>query len=162
MTTLIKAANSYFKSNPYEINGFDSNGIPLSRFKEFDNLEETLNFHGVTLNSPKKFYEKYGYRVQIGSQQFQLQRHNVSIEEHTDDTSKGLLFAFKVISTRIKSKTRYDERAIFSYTNVDNQKVNCKLTKGDIVVFNPKKNHSLTYFGEEVTLALFDVFKLKG
>lgn len=125
-------------------------------------LEEKLSEGGEGA-IPYSFQgKKHPCDMSIGVGKIQIQRHNTSIESHTDDVYKNTYFALAVIKTAYTTHTSYDDRLLFEYYDPQGKKQARRLNEEDVVVFNPRKPHKLTYFGRSDYLLLADVKKKRN
>lgn len=151
-------AEDRFDNMPFSFNDYPA-------FKA--HLSVLLAAEGCYLNQPPKKGDK-GYRnwdTSIGFNAFDLQRHTASVDEHTDDVSKSRYFGMFVIETKQPTRSSlrgyYDTRSELRYFDPQGYKKRSRLSKGDLVMFNPRKNHELIYYGDLTTVALFDIKRLK-
>lgn len=101
--------------------------------------------------------------IGVPSGQFELQKHDISVEPHTDDVDVGLHFGMYVVDTELSSRggTGFTKSPSFSYFDpIDNCKKEKILNPGSLVVFNPRKKHSVVYYGYSYTVMLFMVKKI--
>ncbi len=154
---------------PVEEDRFDNMPISMLTYPAFkDKLNELLEVEGCQLEQlPKKGTKAYrNWDSSIGFNAFDLQRHTTSVDEHTDDVSKGRYFGLYVVQNKKATPaTRrfgiFDTRTELRYTNQFGEKKRVRLRQGELLVFNPRMKHELIYFGERTTFALFDVKKVK-
>lgn len=93
---------------------------------------------------------------------FELQLHDHSVQEHTDDITSGVYFGIKVLEIKKVSDSYYTSLPLFSYRGAAGEKMSVMFAEDDnIIVFNPRKPHKLDYYGKSVKLALFSVVKAK-
>lgn len=89
---------------------------------------------------------------------FEIQTHNRSVDEHTDDSPRGVLFGIYPVKQKNIGVSFYNTmtelRGFFQ-----GRKFKEKLSVGKLVVFNPIQTHSLIYYGEETTYMMFSVRK---
>lgn len=152
----------------FEDDRFDNMPVSFNEFPIFkEHVNELLEWEGFGLEQPPRKGTK-AYRnwdTSIGFNAFDLQRHTASVDEHIDDVESPRYFGLFVVDTKPVAKSRraryYDNRSEFRYFNQTGGKERKRLAEGDLVIFNPRRKHELIYFGDLVTLALFDVKKLK-
>lgn len=91
---------------------------------------------------------------------FELQTHNRSVPEHTDDVGRGLYFA--IFPVKHKNIVKCQEQTMTEFNfYLDSGKKCVGLKDVEVVVFNPRKPHSLIYYGDETTFMLFTVKRIK-
>lgn len=144
-------------SLPHDENEFVSPQYEQDDFPVFfDAVREGVKRLGFELSSGREFDSG----VRVGK--FELQTHSVSVHEHTDDVVSPSYFGIVVLNTTTRGiKYAYDSRATFTGYGVKG-KYKRELEFGRLMVFNPRKPHSLTYYGEVATLALFSVRPIRG
>ena len=155
---LLALADEEF-SKPQNINDF--NGIP-HEIKSVPGLQKMIDEYlgeddDLTILSGKI----QGVGVPEG--RFVLQKHDISIEPHTDDVDVGLYFCMYVLATERSTigDTLYARDPSFSYVDaITNRKMEIPLHPGTFVAFNPRKKHSVVYYGYSYTVMLFTVKKI--
>lgn len=144
-------------SLPHDENEFTSPQYEQDEFPLFfDAVRDGVAHLGFELSSGREFDSG----VRVGK--FEVQTHSVSVREHTDDVVSPSYFGIVVLNTTTRGiKYSYDSHATFTGYGVRG-KYTRELEFGRLMVFNPRKPHSLTYYGEVVTLALFSVRPIRG
>ena len=104
------------------------------------------------------------YDVAIEDGYYQLQWHDFSVEEHTDELNVGQFFAIVPYEITIETKhVRLGSLPDFTYFSPENKKYRCWLdlptNRSEIVVFNPRRAHKLDYYGRSIKLMLFTVIR---
>lgn len=149
---------------PFEEDRFDNMPYDLDDFPHFKaHLIELLEVEGCVLYEPKTKKEKQ-YDSSIGFNLFDIQRHTASVGEHTDDVKAGCYFGLFVLKRNTelcKGRRWYDCRSELRYYSHEGKKKKDRLNSFDLLIFNPRRNHELIFYGDHVTLVLFDVQKLK-
>lgn len=92
---------------------------------------------------------------------FEIQWHDHSVSEHTDDVSPPYFFCVLPFETKRISESNFVAPPELVHFGADGKKKYSKLYCGIPVIFNPRKCHSLIYHGEEVKLIIFSVVKFK-
>ena len=101
--------------------------------------------------------------VAIPPGMFELQRHNASVHPHEDDVSRGLYFALCVCSSEqperdtLRTGERGDTSNRFEFYGPNGRKSLVELWPGVVYVFNPRRTHSITFYGNRDTLAIVTV-----
>ena len=152
----------------FEDDRFDNMPFSMLDYPAFkDYLNKRLAHEGCHLEQPPEKGTK-AYRIWdsgIGFNAFDLQRHTASVDEHTDDVLRGRYFGLYVVDTQRSITSRrgryFDTRSEFRHINQFGGRERTRLSKGDLLVFNPRLKHELIYFGNLTTVALFDVKKTK-
>lgn len=137
-------------------NRYDS----LSDYLEWVNwLSGALELEGFKLLSKPLSSRSAG----VNSGFFELQRHATSVPEHVDDLERGVYFGLFVLkcSRPARSRRGYDTENELRYYDAFGTKTRSALLPGHLLVFNPRREHELIYYGEKATFALFCVEKLK-
>lgn len=96
----------------------------------------------------------------IGRKNIEIQWHQASVEEHTDDVCMAF-FKMVVLGLKRAADTQFDIRPVFNYYDYHGKNRSMRLQAGDVVIFNPRKNHSMIYYGAEYMVAMVDVY-IKG
>lgn len=131
-----------------------------------DMLEADLRDQGMRLAQSKKSI----FDSSIRHHHYEVQWHDFSVLPHCDDVAKGIFFAIIPFATATRSTgTSYVSMPLFNFVGLDNKKQESALHAEEwqndiltnVIVFNPRKKHSLTYIGVEVKLMLFAVEKIK-
>lgn len=142
---------------PHDENEFISPEYDQEKFPVFfDAVRQGLDHLGFSLNGGKL----YGAGVLPGK--FELQTHTVSVHEHTDAVIAPWYFGLVVLNTTTRGvRYSYDHRARFTGYGVRGKYAR-EMEFGRLMVFNPRKPHSLVFYGDVVTVALFSVVPLRG
>lgn len=152
-----------------EVDSF--NNIPHS-FRDFPllkvQLEELLLEHSLQLsNEPDTRNSNYYQANVIGQGAFELQRHTASVNEHTDDIVRSRFFGLYVIATETpdnmtdRRRRYFDNRTELRYFTPGGTKVKQRLEAGTLLIFNPRRNHELVFYGYHTTYMIFDVVRKK-
>ena len=94
---------------------------------------------------------------------FELQRHNASVRPHEDDVPLGLYFALCACNSEeperdtLRQKEIGDTYNVFEFFNPSGRKCTATLYPGTVYIFNPRRTHSVTFYGNRDTLALVTV-----
>lgn len=96
-------------------------------------------------------YEAYKER----SGNFELQTHSRSVETHTDDLNKRLVFGLYPVKSKLVVHDYYDSRTALNYWLGKRKHTDRRMEVGELIIFNPRRPHSLIYYGEETTFMLF-------
>ena len=143
---------------------FDNLPYDLDDFPNFrTHISELLDAESCCLYVPKNRSERV-WDAGIGEGMFDLQAHTASVDEHTDDVKRGCYFGLFVLKrnfTEFKNRSWFDCRTELRYFNELGAKERTRLDVGKLIIFNPRRNHELIYFGDKTTFLLFDVRKLK-
>lgn len=131
---------------------------PLDNHPELrDYLRQQLDFYGCELVvGPTD-----GVAVPPGM--FELQRHNASVRPHEDDVPRGLYLALCVCKSEeperdtLRAKEMGDSENEFAFYDSAGKKRIRELSPGAVCVFNPRRTHSITFYGNRDTLALVTV-----
>lgn len=148
-----------FNNTPHSFRGF-----PILKVQ----LEELLLEHSLQLsNKPDSRNSNYYQANVIGQGAFELQCHTVSVNEHTDDIIRSRFFGLYVIATETpdnmtdRRRRYFDNRTELRYFTPGGTKVKKRLDVGDLMVFNPRRNHELVFYGDHTTYMIFDVVRKK-
>lgn len=137
----------------HEINSFESSHYNFSDYptvlKDIEQQLHVLGFCLPVLTSKRE----YGF---IPRGKFEVQTHTVSVNEHTDSIQAPDLFGIYPVKSKLITSTHYDTSPLFSYYQSKEKRAS-ELEVGNIVVFNPRKKHSLMYLGAATTFMLFTV-----
>jgi hypothetical protein len=144
--------------NEFGVHVGEFNNAPIS----FDHCPEFQNSIECELAaSGYKLLERGSGGMEIPPGFFELQLHDHSVSEHTDDITQGVYFGIKVLEIKKVSDSVFTSLPVFTYHGTD-KKTSAMFAEDDsIVVFNPRKPHKLDYYGKSVKLALFSVVKAK-
>lgn len=137
---------------------FTGRHYPLDSHPELrDYLRQQLGPHGFELTKGRTD----GVAVPPGM--FELQRHNASVRPHEDDVPRGLYFALCVCNSEeperdtLRNKEMGDAENDFAFYDPRGRKHIADLRPGFVCVFNPRRTHSITFYGNRDTLALVTV-----
>ena len=107
---------------------------------------------------------KQHIKMDIDNEKFVPQKHCWSVEPHVDDCLYD--FCLIVIKTELSreakhiTRNQFIRRAKFNYTSINGVQMLRFLQEGDVIFFNPRKEHSLIFYGEYVTLLLTSIGKI--
>ena len=141
-----------FEEDSFNSFNFDFNLLP--NIKEY--IEECLNEQGYRLR--KRNQIRQGLSVPAGK--FNIQKHNSSVEEHIDDACLFGIFVLEMVYTTIPTLAGYDRYPALHYY-IGRSKMVERLKIGNVVVFNPKRPHSLIHYGNSPTMLLFSCEKIR-
>lgn len=116
-------------------------------------MDDKLDYRVVATNNSK------GYDVSVPKDMIDFQWHRSSIEEHTDDIAPKTYFQVALIDVVRKVKSGYDTRPLFTFYDIDGKKQSSRLVPEDCVIFNPRRPHSMIYYGSEYVVALRTVVR---
>ena len=136
-------------------NSFDYDFNLLPNIKDY--IEECLNEQGYRLR--KRNQNRVSASVPAGK--FNIQKHNSSVEEHVDDDACLFgIFVLEIVYTTIPTLAGYDRYPALHYY-IGRSKMVERLKIGNVVVFNPKRPHSLIHYGNTPTMLLFSCEKIR-
>lgn len=135
-------------------NSFDYDFNLLPNIKDY--IEECLNEQGYRLR--KRNQNRLAPSVPAGK--FNIQKHNSSVEEHVDDACLFGIFVLEIVYTTIPTLAGYDRYPALHYY-IGRSKMVERLRIGNVVVFNPKRPHSLIHYGNSPTMLLFSCEKIR-
>jgi hypothetical protein len=96
---------------------------------------------------------------EVGTGRIEFQWHRASIDEHTDDVDEDVFFQMYVVDLINKIDSYSDRRPYFSCYNSYKKKMTCRLEKHSSVIFMPRYEHSMVYYGAEYLVAIRSVYK---
>ena len=82
------------------------------------------------------------------------------VEEHIDDACLFWILVLEMVYTTIPTLAGYDRYPALHYY-IGRSKMAKRLKIGDVVVFNPKRPHSLIHYGNSPTMLLFSCEKIR-
>jgi hypothetical protein len=97
--------------------------------------------------------------AEVGRGMIEFQWHRASIDEHTDDVDEDVFFQMYVVDLINKIDSYSDKRPYFSCYNSHKEKMTCRLEKHSTVIFAPRYEHSMVYYGAEYLVAIRSVYK---
>lgn len=131
---------------------------PLDSHPELrDYLRQQLDLYGF------KLVEGATAGVAVPPGMFELQLHNASVRPHEDDIPRGLYFALCVCNSEepardtLRNKEMGETENEFAFYDSRGRKHIADLHPGTVCVFNPRRTHSVTFYGNRDTLALVTV-----
>ena len=135
---------------------------------EFNSLEYVLGKYPVVEARIKKLLEAQGFTndfntkgVSPSPECFEIQTHNVSVHPHRDALTKGVYFGVYCVKTKdLRIRTEYLSVTEL-YSSLGKQKQKHNMYEGVLCVFDPRQTHSMMFYGEETTLILFTVKRIK-
>lgn len=145
---------SYLEFDEDSFDSFDYDFNLLPNIKEY--IEECLNEQGYRLR--KRNQIRQGLSVTAGK--FNIQKHNSSVEEHVDDACLFGIFVLEMEYTTIPTLANNVCDPVLHYYIGMTKKAE-RLKTGDVVVFNPKRPHSLIHYGNSPTMLLFSCEKIR-
>jgi hypothetical protein len=92
---------------------------------------------------------------------FEIQWHDHSVEEHSDDVVAPTFFCAIPFEVDKVSKSKFTQSPKLTYFGGDGKKKSTRMDESELIIFNPRKKHSLDYYGRDVKLIIFSVEKLK-
>jgi hypothetical protein len=120
-------------------------------------MDAALLLNQTTANLKPITSPPSGAEVGVGMIEFQW--HRASIDEHTDDVDMDVFFQMYVVDLFYKIDSYSDKRPYFSCYNSDKEKMTCRLDKHSTVIFSPRLEHSMIYYGAEYLVAIRSVYK---
>jgi len=135
-------------------NSFDYDFDLLPNIKEY--VKESLKEQGYRLRN--KNQNRLGLSVPAGK--FNIQKHNSSVEEHIDDACLFGILVLEMVYTTIPTLANNVCAPALHYY-IGRSKMAERLKVGDVVVFNPKRPHSLIHYGNSPTMLLFSCEKIR-
>jgi len=148
---------NYFKTYPQWVNDFNiPRGYSFAEYSEFIKLVEESIPDGYSFANS----EVYGTSIENGM--IDVQQHNVSVDEHTDDVEPNAPFIMVVLSLddlRPYPNSKFDTRPVFSYYDEMGKKNSVRLHEGDIITFKAHRPHSMIYYGDTYTVAMMQLKK---
>lgn len=156
METEIQKVKDLFNSNVLHTNEFANAEQPCSEFPLIWGEMNILLEYPFVVPDVNKKLTLLGLGISSGHIDFQC--HDVSVEEHTDDVIKGIYFQLMVVSLDDCTGNKiYDKRPEIVYFGADGKKHKTKLDVDTSIVFNPRKPHSVIYYGYKYTVAVRSV-----
>ena len=137
-------------------NSFDYDFDLLPNIKEY--IKESLKEQGYRLRNKNQNQNRVSPSVPAGK--FNIQKHNSSVEEHVDDACLFGIFVLEIVYTTIPTLAGYDRYPALHYY-IGRSKMVERLRIGNVVVFNPKRPHSLIHYGNSPTMLLFSCEKIR-
>jgi len=141
-----------FEEDSFNSLDYDFNLLP--NIKGY--IEECLNEQGYRLRKRNKI--RQGLSVPAGK--FNIQKHNSSVEEHIDDACLFGILVLETVYTTIPTLANNVCAPALHYYIGRTKKAE-RLKTGDVVVFNPKRPHSLIHYGNSPTMLLFSCEKIR-
>ena len=145
---------SSLKFKEDKFNSFDYDFDLLPNIKEY--IKESLKEQGYRLRN--KNQNRLALSVHAGK--FNIQKHNSSVEEHTDDACLFGILVLEMVYTTIPTLANNVCAPALHYY-IGRSKMAERLKVGDVVVFNPKRPHSLIHYGNSPTMLLFSCEKIR-
>ena len=153
----VKQDYDVWSSLEFEEDSFDSFNYDLNLLPNIqDYIKESLNDQGYRLRNKDQI--RRGVSVPAGK--FVIQKHNSSVEEHVDDACLFGIMVLETVYTTIPTLANYACDPVLHYYIGRSKKAE-RLKTGDVVVFNPKRPHSLIHYGNTPTLLLFSCEKIR-
>lgn len=147
-----KIINGLFRSGRLHANSFDHRDV---RIEDIDGLLGVFD-DGASDDYGNAYVQAKTYESDSAPRpgECSIQRHSTSVEDHTDDVSRGVFFQCCFLWLTDRISTAYDRRPEFLYFDPAGKKHKSRISGGDSIIFNPRKPHSLIFYGAECTLAL--------
>lgn len=143
---------------------FSSHALRKNEFVNSVKKDACPEIASLIQSSPDSIFEEDhshkggSYDSSIGIKNVEIQWHQASVEEHTDDVELAL-FKLVVLGLKRAADSQFDIRPVFSYYDYRGKKHSERLNSGDVVIFNPRKKHSMVYYGAEYIVAMVDVYR---
>jgi len=161
---LQRFAKTRFKKD-WETNTFGNNDLKFDdpALKGFiEQISENVAEKNLVLNDGNFKQNNRGTVIEVGKNVVEFQKHQLSVQEHTDDVTSGNFFGCVVVDLHQKVESTFVSGfPLFNYYDETGKKRSFEMGVGDMIIFNPKKKHSVVWFGMDYTVALFDVRKMK-
>jgi hypothetical protein len=151
-----RAIGSLFSNQLAEINNFNNGYIHWSEFPDlWRHMDKTLpqNFESIKIGNNQ-------YGINISPHCIDVQRHDRSIQPHTDRIDAPTIFQLVVVQlSHVKDGKFFNCEPVFHYYDETGKKKQTALKVGDSVLFNPRKPHSMIYYGATYTVGMRSVTK---
>jgi hypothetical protein len=147
--------SSLFYNKIAETNEFNNGNFHWLEFPDlWKHMNKTLP---AELETVKVGPSRYG--IDISPHCIDIQRHDRSIAPHDDSITEPQYFQMVVVKLTPQKGNIYEVRPVFHYYDENGKKKEKKLNVGDSVVFNPRKTHSMIYYGHVYTVGIRAVSK---
>lgn len=152
-----RSIGSLFNNQHAELNNFNNGDF---HWLEFPDLWKHMNKEIPDDFEPIKT-AKCRYGFDIAPHCIDVQRHNRSIQPHTDGIDAPTFFQLVLVQlSGLKVKDKFFEyEPVFHYYDETGKKKETTLKVGDSVLFNPRKTHSMIYYGATYTVGMRSVTK---
>ena len=164
--SLIKVPEKYkklirgrFRSGQYVVNEFNNGTEPATLPEHVEIVElikEPLAQLGYELRTTVVKGD-CGY-VNIGANRLDFQKHAVGIGFHTDDTKYK--FGLLVLELSKRQGSMYDTHPHLCHDGRRNMKIE-DMCEGSLHIFDARKEHAVIHRGQDYTVMMFDVVKIK-
>lgn len=135
-------------------NAFMNPGVPIDRYPLVKaDIEAQLSDAGFELVSERRNY----FALDVKPGEFELQSHERSVKEHSDEIDRRFFFALYPVGTKIRTKTYVFDSETELSGFLDGKRFSKPLRIGKVIIFNPRKRHALIYYGELTTFMLLTV-----
>lgn len=156
----VKKFKSFFTSGGFAYNDFANHSVGYDVLPDLWKHMDRFIPSGMTSQFLSTNHRSH---FEIAPGHVELQIHDRSIEEHTDSIKQSEYFQLVVVSTRMKGKPcGYTTKPVMNFYDETGQKRKAVLMSGKSIVFNPRKPHSVIYYGEEYGVAIRTVRKIKN
>lgn len=156
-----------FRNGDIALNDFMSKAIHRDEMPElWSELDNELAAWVVNTQKPLKPVDALKIDIDSGirPQKMEFQCHTISVAEHIDDVQAGIFFQIYVISTTpmVPDGTPGISPALLSYIDDQGRRRTARMIEGTSAILNPRRTHSMTYYGHSPLIALRSVIRAKA
>jgi hypothetical protein len=154
-----KSSLKYLKSQVVPVGEFTNQMLPISSLGDDtkNNIRKAVIEQGFHLIS----HQPRHFDAAIPGGFFEIQLHDHSVEEHSDDVVAPAFFCVIPFAVNKVSKSKFTQSPKLTYFGGDGKKKSTRMDESELIIFNPRKKHSLDYYGLDVKLIIFSVEKIK-
>jgi hypothetical protein len=154
-----KSSLKYLKSQVVPVGEFTNQMLPISSLGDDtkNNIRKAVIEQGFHLIS----HQPRHFDAAIPGGFFEIQWHDHSVEEHSDDVVAPAFFCVIPFAVNKVSKSKFTQSPKLTYFGGDGKKKSTRMDESELIIFNPRKKHSLDYYGLDVKLIIFSVEKIK-
>jgi hypothetical protein len=149
----------FLNSHSVRVGDFTNQMLPISSLGDDteNNIRKAVIEQGFNLIQNQSRH----FDAAIPGGFFEIQWHDHSVEEHSDDVVAPTFFCVIPFAVNRVSKSKFTQTPKLTYFGGDGKKKQTRMDESELIIFNPRKNHSLDYYGRDVKLIIFSVEKIK-
>jgi hypothetical protein len=154
-----KSSLKYLNSQVVPVGDFTNTLLPISSLGDDteNNIHKAVIEQGFHLIS----HQPRHFDSATPGGFFEIQWHDHSVEEHSDDVAAPVFFCVIPFAVNIVSKSKFTQSPRLTYFDGDGKKKSTRMYESELIIFNPRKKHNLEYYGRDVKLIIFSAEKIK-
>jgi hypothetical protein len=149
----------FLNSQVFRVGEFTNQMLPISSLG--DDTENNIRKAAIEQGFHLISHQQRHFDAAIPGGFFEIQWHDHSVEEHSDDVVVPTFFCVIPFEVNKVSKSKFTQSPRLTYFDGDGKKRQTRINESELIIFNPRKKHSLDYYGLDAKLIIFSVEKFK-